>query len=534
MANEQATVFNPTTKERKAVTVGDPNAFVGGFQLETPTNNLQTINAGSLTSNGNIKIEPAPKPELPAITTTVQPTIADQMKDYIGAIPKPVDPTEAYNQSLVNAGIDEKTADVNAKAQITKSATDELNNVNAQLAAVNAQIDKLNNENTARNLAIENQGAQVTTGGVSLMENQNIRENAIKILPYASQATALSAQALVAQAKISSAQGDEQLAQATLTQAQQKVDTLFKMKTDYATALNAYNTDLVKTAYSFADKAQQAALDAASKKQDQDFAVAQQNRATSADLAKQAIASGQGALISSINAIDPTDPNYNSKIATVQSQLKLSLVDQAQIAASKASTAASYASMAGNDSQKVLSIADAEKLGVPYGTTQAEAIAMGKTPGDAGNKGGSLDQLSFLKDTAAKALSLSDAAGPSGIKRFLGDTFVGDTKFRQLEQVTNTLKTNVLSLMTDPNIKKFFGPQMSEADVRMMTSAGTTLDAQANSPEQLRAEISRLDSLFTRMQKALDVVTVVSPTGQVGTIPVSQLQDALKQGYKQQ
>lgn len=41
----QATVFNPTTKERKVVTVGDPNAFAGGFILETPTNNLQTYKA---------------------------------------------------------------------------------------------------------------------------------------------------------------------------------------------------------------------------------------------------------------------------------------------------------------------------------------------------------------------------------------------------------------------------------------------------------------------------------------------------------
>lgn len=39
----QATVFNPQTGERKVVTVGDANAFAGGFVLETPTNNLQTI-----------------------------------------------------------------------------------------------------------------------------------------------------------------------------------------------------------------------------------------------------------------------------------------------------------------------------------------------------------------------------------------------------------------------------------------------------------------------------------------------------------
>lgn len=39
----QATVFNPKTGERKVVTVGDPNAFTGGFVLETPNNNLQKV-----------------------------------------------------------------------------------------------------------------------------------------------------------------------------------------------------------------------------------------------------------------------------------------------------------------------------------------------------------------------------------------------------------------------------------------------------------------------------------------------------------
>ena len=39
---EYATAYNPVTKERKKVTVGDPNAFAGGWVLETPNNNLNT------------------------------------------------------------------------------------------------------------------------------------------------------------------------------------------------------------------------------------------------------------------------------------------------------------------------------------------------------------------------------------------------------------------------------------------------------------------------------------------------------------
>jgi len=43
---KQATVFSPTTGERKVVTVGDPNAFAGGFVLETPTDNFTVRSQG--------------------------------------------------------------------------------------------------------------------------------------------------------------------------------------------------------------------------------------------------------------------------------------------------------------------------------------------------------------------------------------------------------------------------------------------------------------------------------------------------------
>ena len=39
----KATVFNPKTKERKVVTVGDPNAFAGGFLLELSRKGLYEI-----------------------------------------------------------------------------------------------------------------------------------------------------------------------------------------------------------------------------------------------------------------------------------------------------------------------------------------------------------------------------------------------------------------------------------------------------------------------------------------------------------
>lgn len=127
----------------------------------------------------------------------------------------------------------------------------------------------------------------------------------------------------------------------------------------------------------------------------------------------------------------------------------------------------------------------------------------------------SLDQLSFLRDTTARILGgksadgletydpLYEAAGPSGVAKFFGDTFVGDTDYRRLETYADTLRTNVLALMTDPSVKKFFGPQMSNADVKLMSATGSSLRPESNAPADIKVETQRLDDLLNRMQTAV-------------------------------
>lgn len=118
----------------------------------------------------------------------------------------------------------------------------------------------------------------------------------------------------------------------------------------------------------------------------------------------------------------------------------------------------------------------------------------------------SLSQLKFLKDTATSITGNKEiygAAGRSSGRKFVENLVVGSTDYTKLESYANTLKTNVLALMTDPSIKKFFGPQMSNADVTLMTSAGTTINPELQDPETLKNEVVRLQDLFDRMEKSV-------------------------------
>jgi len=114
-----------------------------------------------------------------------------------------------------------------------------------------------------------------------------------------------------------------------------------------------------------------------------------------------------------------------------------------------------------------------------------------------------VNQLDFILNTADTADTLADKSGAGVIEQTVSAA-IGGSKFKQLEAYTNTLKTNMLTLATDPSIKKFFGPQMSNADVLLMTSAGTTLNPQNQSPEQLRKEITRIKDFVSRAKQAVN------------------------------
>jgi hypothetical protein len=111
--------------------------------------------------------------------------------------------------------------------------------------------------------------------------------------------------------------------------------------------------------------------------------------------------------------------------------------------------------------------------------------------------------LQFLLDTVDKAKEKADASGRSGTRKFIEGALVGATNYTALAQYTDTLRTNLLTLATDPNIKKFFGPQMSNADVRLMQAAASTLNPETLNPEQMKTELERVKGVFQRLSNNL-------------------------------
>lgn len=172
-----------------------------------------------------------------------------------------------------------------------------------------------------------------------------------------------------------------------------------------------------------------------------------------------------------------------------------SLVDKARLAKTPAEAVSILGAYAGDYWGTKIKMAQYSKLLNENARIASEVSSSGV---GAGSTVGATDQAKFLLDTIAKAKVKADAAGRSAGRRTAESWLVGSTDYTNLESQVRTLKTNLLTLATDPNIKKFFGPQMTENDVKNMQSAATTLDPELQNPQDLRAELVRAEKIFQK------------------------------------
>lgn len=162
-----------------------------------------------------------------------------------------------------------------------------------------------------------------------------------------------------------------------------------------------------------------------------------------------------------------------------------------------------------------------EQLGI----WEEVSIAGGRV--DADKTADTVSNLNFLLDTTDRILgsetssvdgsekdydALYEGSAQSVVTRGIGNLFTGTNKQKRLEAQVDTLRSNMLTLATDPAIKEFFGPQMSDADVKLMTAAGTSLRPGSQSDDELKAETERIQDWINRARTS--VIDSTSTRGQ--------------------
>lgn len=326
------------------------------------------------------------------------------------------------------------------------------------------QLNSITTRRDAQNLSLEGQGRGQTDAFLGGEQARISREAAIQALPI--------------QAQLAAAQDD-------LDSARTYASQLFQAQSQDAQARYNFQKEVHSTIFSYLNEQEKRALAVKDKEADRAFQLQRDNRSMIENLINKAMEYGQSSKLAEIMGLNPDSPTF--------------MQDYAQKAISIQKPVSG-----GSDKRDTAFDKDGNLVDMQTGEviTQAGGASAG------GGKAQQIqDQLSLLRTTASDATTLAGSGGilntpvgPSGITRFIGDTLVGNTSFRQLQNLTDTLKTNMLTIATDPDIKKFFGPQMSNTDIKQMLSAGSTLDPQSQNPDDYIKEVQRLDEIFNRLQ----------------------------------
>jgi len=108
-----------------------------------------------------------------------------------------------------------------------------------------------------------------------------------------------------------------------------------------------------------------------------------------------------------------------------------------------------------------------------------------------------------LINDISKAMGMTDAVGAGWIERNIKNAISGNNKTAQLQNIADTIKSNLLTLNTDPAIKKFFGPQMSNRDTELMMAAATTLNPVTQSKAEFEKDLRDAAELIMRARAAV-------------------------------
>lgn len=383
---------------------------------QTPSTQFMTPSGAVVGANGEI-ITPAPvqKATNTAGTPQEQPkTLSDRFKALLGM--EPVAPTSTVD-----------TFTKLQEEQGIQGQQKEVNDLQAQLNAITAesQITPFKIE--------EGSSVRATRAGIAPLEASALRKLAIRALPVS--------------AALNAAQG-------RLQSAQDNIKTILDLTQRDQENQYQYQKDQIDYAMRFADAEQKSQLEERKAQLDAEKSNIDQFNKTAQTYINAAISAG--------------DYKTAAKLATAQDYNELS-----QLAGGISKPAS-----AGENLNEVLSVTEAKALGVPYGTTKAQAIAKGVTPGVAG--GGTL-QLATAQNNIQNIDALKTSKGMAGTTGVYGvarwTPFTIDKAAKQdfiagVEQMRSQL--NLDTLINAKAQGATFGA-LSDQELQVLASAATKI-----------------------------------------------------------
>jgi hypothetical protein len=250
----------------------DQSAVVVPTKKETPYPSVASGNAGLTT---------------PTPTTTKKETSAtDLFNQYINAKDTNQMPSLAdqYATEEEKAGIEQKQIKVN-------DLTAQLNSVTAEAQQAQAILES------------QAGGKDVTGSFLGRQQQEVSRQLTIKALPI--------------QAELAAAQGNLQYAQDRLT-------TLFTLKSKDAQNQYDYKNNLLDTVYKFATTQQQNELDAKKEEEKNNFQLYRDNLSYVRNLSISAMENGQADVAANIARLDPSSPTFSEDLAGLTGQMNVS------------------------------------------------------------------------------------------------------------------------------------------------------------------------------------------------------------------
>lgn len=232
--------------------------------------------------NVGLGISIDPKTGMPTTiqNKTPEQLSADNLTSLLGLTPKPQNLSDIYSNLETESGI--------------QNARQNVNNITARINAITAQAQ-------ADQLSLTGQGRGVPEVIIGGQQAQVSKEAAIKILPL--------------QAELAAAQNNLQLAQ-------DRLDTLFKIRSQDVQNEYEYKKMQYEAISNIVTKSEQRAYDALKLNNDRTYQEKQNNIERMDSYSKLALSSGQPQLISKINSLNPSSPTFNNDLALAVSTLK--------------------------------------------------------------------------------------------------------------------------------------------------------------------------------------------------------------------